>query len=616
MTDTRTEIHAPLLVDPSTKQNVTDLLLDRVTRSPGHVAFKVALRDSTAGALADVTTAEFHRTVTSVAKGLIRKGVRPGDAIAIQGPTSYEWAVADMASFWVGAVVVPIFDTASPDQVDFALKDAGVKWGFATTAKQRAGIQDSLVKPSSSSAEVVWSLSLDDSGMLGLAESGLGISDETLEERRVSAALDDVATIVYTSGTEGRPKGVVITHRNLVGQVLNIAAGYREVFSVDGSTLIFLPLAHVLARGLQLICLSEGMAISYESDPSKAVAALAQIRPSFLVVVPRVLQKVRERVAATAAQKRIGWLWKNAETTAVSFGLHLERVQDAPHTKPPLQLRAAHTFFDLLFYRKVRKLFGNKLEFVLSGAAPLEKELGLLFRGMGIDVYEGYGLTETTAPVTGNRVGNNFSGTVGPPQPGHSIRISNEGEVLARGIGVTPGYWNAPSTDNSFVDGYFKTGDLGRLDSQGRLTITGRIKEAIVTAGGKTISPQAWEQQVESDPLIAHAIMVGEAKPFPGAFVFLESSELSRVGLELEASEQGFTPVEEPKILARVIRALQTANQQVSKPEQVKRFAVFVTRFQPGSEFMTPTMKLRRSNVLGKMTRQFEELYVSGRALQ
>ncbi len=610
MTEHLGEASTPARIEPDPRHTVTDLLLTRVAQAPAHPAFRVRTGYGPTGeTVTDVSTEDYRALVVAVAKGLLAAGVRAGDTIGIQGPTGYPWAVADLACLWVGAVVVPIFDSAADDQVGYVVQNARMAWAFAGTAGQRATLQAAL--GGSPRAGAVWALDFTPAGMGGLIDAGRGVSDALLDERRAVIDPDAPATLVYTSGTEGHPKGVVITHRNLVGQVLNIGAEYDDVVHPGGRTLIFLPLAHVLARGLQLICLAGGMTISYEADPTRAVTALATVHPTFLVVVPRVLQKIRERIRATATSKRLGWLWRQAERTAIAYG----RVLQEPGETPGLALRLRRGLYDRLFFARVRALLGGDLDYILCGAAPLGEDLGLLFRGMGVEIVEGYGLTETTAPLTGNRPGDNRCGTVGRPEPGHTVRISAEGEVLARGVGVSPGYWDAADNEGTFVDGFLRTGDLGSLDADGRLTITGRLKEVIVTAGGKTISPQGWQRDVEAEPLVGHAVVVGEGRPHAAALIFLDRDELDRQGLGEQFVPGLLWPITEPRILTQLVPVLERANARVSGPEQVKRYAVYSADLAPGGELVTSTMKLRRAKLLAQMGPAIDDLYARGREL-
>ncbi|WP_206680426.1 AMP-binding protein [Flaviflexus huanghaiensis] len=601
--DTIQEASTPLLRELGHRRRITDLLVDRAAEAPDHIAFRLRGPDG----LTPVTTRQFEMSVKQLAKGLIAQGVQNGDVVAIHGSTGYEWALADFAATWIGAVVVPIFDSASPNQVEHIMVDAEVQWAFADTEENRQTIADAIGKP----FHETWHM--DEACFRALVEDGIHVTDEELERRRAVPGPDDVATLVYTSGTEGLPKGVVLTHRNLVGQILNVGADYAEIVHDQGSTLIFLPLAHVLARALQLICIAQGMTISYESDPKNAIGALTDVEPTFLVVVPRVLEKITERLGAAADEKKMGWLWRDAEKIGIAWGKHLEDLQAHPQRQPGRALALKHSLYDRLFYRKVRGLLGGRIDYLLSGAAPLSENINLLFRGMGLEVIEGYGLTETTAPLAGNRPGNSYAGTVGPPSPGHTVRISPEGEVLGRGIGVSPGYHRPEHNNDAFVDGFLRTGDLGRLDADGRLTITGRIRDTVVTAGGKTIAPLGWQNTVAENPLVAHAVVVGDSRPYPAALILLDPDEAAYRDI-LPPSGEAIV-VDEEDLIARILPSIRHANLGVSGPERVKRFAVIAVDQSPGSDLVTPTMKLRRLSLIERLAHIVDDLYENGRSV-
>lgn len=598
-----TEYTEPLLVGVENRRNTTDLLFDRLKSSPDHPAFNVP----TDSGWRDVSTREYAEDVTSLAKGLMAAGLEPGDSLALMAATSYQWAVIDLAGMTAGAVVVPIFDSASTKQVHDALIDANVKFAFAETAEQFEQMTKTVEEEAL--PVKVWRMVEAPDGFASLRELGKTITDEQLEKRRLTATMDDIATIVYSSGTEGASKGALITHGNLVGKVLNVEAGYSEVVYEAGSTLIFLPLAHVLARGLQLVCLAAGMTISHEAVPKKAIAALSEVKPTFLVVVPRVLQKVQENAALLAKEKHIGWMWTQAEKTAVEWGELMELQQKDPDLKPSLSLKLRHAFYEKLFFKRIRTLFGGQIDYVLSGAAPLARELGLQFRGMGIEVIEGYGLTETTAPLTGNRPGDNYSGTVGRPQAGNTVRISETGEILGKGIGVFSGYTDPEKDKEAFEDGFFRTGDLGFIDDGGHVTITGRVKDIIVTSGGKTISPQAWEQAVEDNPLVAHAVVVGDERPYPTALLVLDPEKLEEIGFKWTEKAESLTSIEDKGLEDQIRGSIDYANTLVSKPEKVQRFRLVAGDLEPGTALATPTMKLRRREFLSQAGPLIEKIY-------
>lgn len=587
-------------------RNVTDLLVARESAAPDHVAFEV----EDAGTWRPVTTRAFADEVRALAKGFIARGVQVGDPIAIMAPTRYEWAVADLAAWFAGAVVVPIYETSSPSQVDAIVADAGVRLAIGGTAEHAALLQDAFAH-AAGDALGVWTMDAAASGSLAdLVAQGAEVSDDELEARRASATQDDPATIVYTSGTTGEPKGVVLTHRNFLGQVLNIAAAYRDIVREDGNTVIFLPLAHVLARGLQLICLASGMRIAHLADPSTVVATLDILRPTFLVVVPRVLQKIQAAAAEKAADKGLTRVWEHAVSTAIAWGRRAERIERDGRAPKDLGLALRHRFFDALFYRRLRAVMGGRVGYILSGGAALDADVSLFFRGMGVPVIEGYGLTETTAPLTGNLPGRITSGTVGPPLPGLTVRIGEGGEVLARGVGVFRGYRDPAHDAAAFVDGFFRTGDLGRLDDRGNLILEGRVKDVIVTSNGKTIVPTRWESAVEADPLVSHAVMVGEGKPYLSALLVLDPEQAASVSGAGWSSAGGtdIHEVDDPALREHLQRTVDAANALVARSEQVRRFTVILADLEDRG-LVTPTMKLKRSVVLDRASDAVAALY-------
>lgn len=604
-------------------RNATDLLAHRVRQAPDHVAFEV--RDPDAPVTApwrQVTTAAFEAEVRALAKGFVAAGVLPGESIAVMAPTRYEWALADLAAWYAGAVVVPIYETSAQPQVAAILADADVRLAVAGGATHAALLRTGF-EAAGLDALGVWLMDATPGADLAdLVTRGAGVADEEVERRRLLAGPDAVATIVYTSGTTAAPKGALITHGNFVGKVTSVATAYTEVVREDGNTIIFLPLAHVLARGLQLICLARGMRIAHLADPREVVPTLATLRPTFLVVVPRVLQKIQSAAAAAAAKKRLGPVWAAAQRTAVAWGRHLEALDADPSARAGLGLRLRRAAFDRLFYARLRALMGGRIDFLLSGAAALDPELSLFFRGLGVPVIEGYGLTETTAPLTGNLPRAIASGTVGVPLPGTEVRISAEGEVLARGVGVFVGYRNPADDAAAFVDGWFRTGDLGSLDAAGRLTLRGRLKDVIVTSGGKTVSPAVWESHVEADPLVAHAVMVGEGKPYLGGLVLLDPESVAEWaaregigdlrGLHLPEAG-GVARVDDSRLVAAVGKAIAAANAQLARSEQVRRFALLVADLSEAGGIVTPTMKLKRAALTDRVRHVVESLYTPAR---
>ncbi|CAN7247139.1 AMP-dependent synthetase/ligase [Arthrobacter sp. LjRoot14] len=618
------ESTTPLLVEPSVHRNATELLMHRFRTAPDHVAFEVrAANAAITEPWRRVTTRQFVDEVRALAKGLIAVGLQPGESLAIMSPTRYEWALADMAAWFAGAVVVPIYETSAAPQVAAILVDADVRLAIAGTAGHAALLERGFEQAGMPGLGV-WTMDASPGADLAeLVVRGAGISDAAVEERRLLSDLDSVATIVYTSGTTAAPKGALITHGNFVGQVLNVGAAYTEVVREGGNTIIFLPMAHVLARGLQLICLANGMRIAHLSDPRDVVPALGVLRPTFLVVVPRVLQKIRASAADAAAKKHLGRVWASAQRTAVEWGRFAEARDADPAVKAAPGLRLRHALYDLLFYARLRKLMGGRLGYLLSGAAALDAELSLFFRGLSLPVIEGYGLTETTAPLTGNMPGAITSGSVGVPMPGTTVRISDQGEVLARGVGVFAGYRKPSDNTEAFADGFFRTGDLGMIDGTGRLTLTGRLKDVIVTAGGKTISPAIWEGYVEGDPLVAHAVMVGEGKPYLGGLVLLDPDSVAawaaREGITELAGlripdDGGAVRIDDARLLAMIGNAVSAANAKIAQSEQVRRFVLLLTDLSEANGIVTPTMKLKRAAFNERTRHIVETLYAQPRS--
>lgn len=584
-------------------RNVTDLLVQRAEKAPHHAAFDVATGD---GSWRQVSTVRFLAEVRRLAKGFIAAGVAPGDALAIMASTRYEWAVTDLAAWFAGAVVVPVYETSSPVQVAGIVADAGVVLGVGGTEAQTRRLADAFAE---TGAGRLGAYAMDPADRVAggirtlddLRSRADDVTDADLERHRTAADLDAPATIVYTSGTTGEPKGAVLTHRNFLGQVLNIAAAYGEVVHEQGNTIIFLPLAHVLARGLQLICLANGMRIAHLSDPSTVVETLSVLRPTFLVVVPRVLERIQAAAAQKADAAHLGRVWRAAVATAVSGGRAAEQRTDG---RAPASVR--QRLFETLFFRRLRAVMGGRVDYILSGGARLDPEVSLFFRGIGVPVIEGYGLTETTAPLTGNLPGDIRAGTVGRPLPGSTVRIGDDGEILAKGIGVFRGYRDPAHDADAFVDGFFRTGDLGRFDAEGRLIIDGRVKDVIVTSTGKTVVPAPWEFAVEADPLVSHAVMVGEGRSYLTALIVLDPDEAARQGDAPAAGQLREIPDE--GLRARIQRSIDAANALVSRSEQVRRFTVIAADLAD-TTIITPTLKIKRRVLLERGSDVVAALY-------
>ncbi|QCU78636.1 long-chain fatty acid--CoA ligase [Citricoccus sp. SGAir0253] len=586
--------------------NATDHVLAVAAAHPHAPAY--AVRNG-AGGWIDVSYAAFLEQVRAAAKGLIARGVRPRSMVAIMAPTSYEWAVIDQAIWFAGATSVPVYETSSPLQVRHILEDSGARLVFTaaerhSTAVERAAGQGGLevdVRP------------LDAAGLAALAEDGRGVSDAALEAARSTATLADVASLVYTSGTTGKPKGTRITHGNFAVGAVNILPFAQDIVGHgEQRTLMFLPLAHVLAHAVQYICLLGRIQVAHAADLKTLTADLASFHPTWLLAVPRVFEKLDAGAAAAAREAGTGRLFGAARATAIAYSEALDARERGEGTGPGPALRARHALFDRLVYPRIRAILGGSARYTVSGASALNPELAHFFRGAGLGMQEGYGLTETTAPATLNIPGLTRVGSVGLPVPGTTVRIAADQEILVRGPIVFDGYHGLPEeTAAAFDDeGFFRTGDIGRLDADGFLYVTGRKKEIIVTAGGKNVYPTPLEEAIRSSGIVAQVVVVGDGRPFVGALVTLD-----REGLAQWARAQG-RPVPDlaaastdPDVRAEVQRVVDTANEHVSRAESVRKFVILDAELSEESGHLTPSLKLQRKVVMADYAAAVEELY-------
>lgn len=608
----------PALIHPDPSDTAPDLLAARIASTPQAIAFTVLAEGADpadpAGSWRPVTYGEFDRQATAVAKGLIACGLDVGGRVAIMSATRYEWAVVEMAAWYAGGVVVPVYDTASTHQAEAVVADAAVSLAVGGTTEQAALLTRALAAAlpggpaSATSAARRRTHCLDeDPGLDALVALGVQVGDDEVAARRASRTGADLATIVYTSGTTARPKGARISHTNLVGQVRNVAAAYTQVVRDGGSTIIFLPLAHVLARGLQLVCLANGMRVAHLSHPTDVPPAMGALHPTFLVVVPRVLDRIRQAMTAQARKHHLGALWSWAQTVAITRAQHMEA-----GTRPGMRLRLAHALIDRTVGARLRALLGGRTDFLLCGAAALPTDLGRLFRGLGVPVIEGYGLTETTAPLTGTRPDDLLAGCVGTPIPGTSLRIADDGEVQARGLGVIDGYLHEEDTRQAFTeDGWLRTGDFGRLDERGRLWLEGRTRDALTTAGGKTVRPAVWEERVERTDGVAHPVLVGEGRPYLAALVLVDDDGACARSPAGAGRGAGLRRVRDTAVEEEAQRAVAAANALVSRAEQAKRVAVVAADLSAGGPFVTPTLKLRREALIDAAQEVIEDLYAA-----
>jgi long-chain acyl-CoA synthetase len=604
------EASAELLTALPPSSNVTDLLESRAAETPDTALF--SLRTETGWE--DVSAAQFRSEVQALAKGLIASGLDVGDRVAIVSASSYEWALTDFAVWYAGGVPVPIYETSSPAQIAFILADSGAKRVFVENSHLELAVQDAITSlPELAQTWLPVTLMADDgpgSTLRSLTGPGLGVSDGELELHRAAATLDSLATLVYTSGTTSRPKGCEITHANLALLAENLRAHLPEVVGPGSRTLMFLPLAHVLARAVQVTCVAAGVTVGH-SRQSTLLADLATFRPTFLLAVPRVFEKVYASARERAEGVR-GSLFVRAAATAREYSRALDDEAAGRGEGPNRRLRIRHAVFDRLVYSRLRAAFGGSVSTIVSGGSALSPTLAHFFRGAGLTVLEGYGLTETTAPCTVNTPSATRIGTVGRPVPGTSIRIAENGEVLVKGIGVIRGYTAADSAAAAGAfrpDGYFATGDLGSLDPDGFLTLTGRLKDILVTAGGKNVVPGPLEESLEESELIAHAVVVGEGRPFIGAVVALDGERLAswarRRGRVLGVAEAA----SDPEVIAELQRAVDAANAAVSRAESIRRIVILPRELTLEDGDLTPSLKLRRQYLLDSVPEALEELY-------
>ena len=606
------EYSIPALVDVPDAASLADVVFTRGASDPHAVVIRRLDAGGPAGpgragaggpnVWRDVTAGQFRDEVTALAKGLVAAGVQPGDRVALMSRTRYEWTLVDYAIWAAGAVTVPIYETSSAEQIEWILSDSGAIAAFAETPALAEAIRGAGV----AAVGHVWVIDGPDGALAG--PDGASVTDEQLEERRAARHAADLATIIYTSGTTGRPKGCEITHGNLLSDVKNAVAGsLEEVFEIAGSsTLLFLPLAHSFARIIQVGCLESGAVLGHWSDTATVATALPEFRPTFLLAVPRVFEKVYntavQQASASSAKRRI---FDAAAATAIAWS----RTSSGGGT-PGQGLRLRHALFDRLVYAKLRAAVGGKVAYAVSGGAPLGERLGHFFRGAGITILEGYGLTETAAAATVNRPGRNKIGTVGLPLPGVAIKIADDGEILLRGPNVFPGYWHNEAATAEVLDGegWFSTGDIGGLDDEGFLQVTGRKKELIVTAGGKNVAPAVLEDRLRANPLVSQCVVVGDGRPYISCLITLDEE-----GVEFWRKQHGLAAdadvTANPELLADIQAAVDDANKAVSRAESIRRFRILPSDFTEANGYLTPSLKVRRNLVMKDFAADIEALY-------
>jgi long-chain acyl-CoA synthetase len=584
-------------------------------------------RRTSAGDWQDVTAGRFRGEVAALARAIIGAGIEPGDRIALMSRTRYEWTLIDYAIWTAGAVTVPVYETSSAEQVEWMLGDSGARAVFAETNAHCATI-DGVRSRLPGLDRGIWAMGELDA----LVAGGQPVSDDELAQRMARRGSADLATIIYTSGTTGRPKGCGLTHGNLLADVRNAIAGpLRDVFDMAGSsTLLFLPLAHSFARVIQVGCLEAGVVLGHWPDASTLIQGLPEFQPTFLLAVPRVFEKVynsaqqqaaasraRSMIFGAATETAIAWS-KTAGHDAAGRGTAAsgETGNGAPGNGtagPGLRLRLRHALFDRLVYARLRAAVGGKVRYAVSGGAPLGDRLGHFFRGAGLTVLEGYGLTETSAAATVNRPSRNKIGTVGMPLPGVSVRIADDGEIMISGPNVFAGYWQSPDATADVLDsdGWLLTGDLGDLDDEGFLRVTGRKKELIVTAGGKNVAPAVLEDRLRAHPLISQCMVVGDGRRYVACLVTIDTDALG-FWTERHGKPATATPADlagDPALVAEIQAAVDDANKAVSRAESIRRFQILGADFTEQAGYLTPSLKVRRNVVVKDFSADIEALY-------
>lgn len=587
---------------PTLQDNLTDDLFRYADQSPDRAGFSRRVGDH----WAPVTYRETADQVTRLAAGLIASGVQRGDRVVIFSRTGFEWMLCDFAIWTAGGVTVPIYETSSAEQVEWILADSGAVAAFVETEDHAKTVAQLPV--SQSRLSEIWVF--ESGGLEEIVAAGRAVSDEAVMERRGAVTSDLLATIIYTSGTTGRPKGCAITQANLLAEIRNVcrAHGVREqVFNEQTRTLHFLPLAHILARSIQLGAVHNGVHLAHTGDMKTIVPQLVDFKPTSLLSVPRVFERIYNTAKHKASTEGKGRIFDLADTTALAYSESLDT------GGPGLLLRLRHSVFDRLVYSKLRAALGGDVRWSVSGGAPLGARLGHFFRGIGITVLEGYGLTETCAGVTLNLPGEQRVGSVGRPIPGCTIRIADDHEVLIKGGNVFQGYWhNDEATREVFdQDGWFHSGDLGELDDEGYLTITGRKKDILVTSSGKNVAPMVLEDRLRASWLVSQCLVVGDKRPFIGALVTIDAEAFEP--WKLEAGKPATASVadlrQDPDLLAAIQAAVDDANKAVSGAESIKSFRVLATDFTEETGELTPTLKVKRHIVLKTFGDDVEALY-------
>ncbi|EME21691.1 AMP-dependent synthetase/ligase [Rhodococcus triatomae] len=598
------EFSVPLNFTVPEDGSAVDAVYTHAEKNPDLALFKRL----SGGTWTDVSAAEIADTVTAVAKGLIASGVQPGDRVALMSGTRYEWPIVDFAIWSAGGVTVPIYETSSAEQVRWILQDSAAVALIVESAAHSGTVADVTGDFPGLTTVLQIEPGDDERGAIAtLVERGADVPDDEVRSRTAALKAADPATLIYTSGTTGRPKGCMLTHSNLIAESNAIAtSGFGALLQPGRRNLMFLPLAHVLARAVSLAAFNAGTTVGHTSDTKNIVATFGEFKPDFILSVPRVFEKVYNTARQKAHSEGKGKIFDAAAEVAVQWS----QAQDTGGAGFVLNLK--HTVFDKLVYGKLKAALGGQCQLAISGGAPLGARLGHFFRGLGVTIYEGYGLTETTAAITVNSPGNQKIGTVGKPLAGNSVRIAEDGEILLQGPVVFTGYWkNDAATKDAIEDGWFHTGDLGSLDTEGYLSITGRKKEIIVTAGGKNVAPAVLEDNLRAHPLISQALVVGDQKPFIAALVTIDPEAwpgwLERNGKATDATIESL--LADVDLISEIDEAIAEANKLVSAAESIKKYRILPLDFTEETGELTPTLKLKRNIIVQNHGAAIEAIY-------
>ncbi|WP_030667295.1 long-chain fatty acid--CoA ligase [Streptomyces rimosus] len=614
------EVSVPPLASPVRTGSLGDIPFDNAAQAPDDVVLaRKKAGQGAGGAWRDVSAAEFAAEVLAVAKGLIAHGLRPGDRLAVMARTTYEWTLVDFAAWAAGLVTVPVYPTSSAHQTHWILRDSGAAACVVESVEQTRLI--SSVRSGLPDLEHLWQF--DTGAIAQIVAAGRRLPNVLVTERRAATGPGDIATLVYTSGTTGRPKGCVLTHGNFFAEVDNatelLHPVFKSVSSEPASTLLFLPLSHVFGRMVAVGCLRARVRLGHAPSirTEDLIADLATFRPTFLLAIPYVLEKVYNTGRATAEKMGRAASFDRAARIARRYGEAVEAREHGTGSGPGAALKAARRLYDPLVYRRIRAALGGKVRYAICGGSPLGHRLAAFYAGAGIEIFEGYGLTETTAAATLTPPLKPRIGTVGRPLPGTAVRIADDGEVLLRGGQVFAGYWDAatggPLLPDNGNGGWLATGDLGALDADGYLTITGRKKELIVTSGGKNVAPAPLEDRLRAHPLVGQCMVVGDDRPYVTALITLEADGLAHWRLMKKKQQVPMAElVTDDVLLADIQDAVDDANKLVSRAESIRRFTVLPVDFTEEGGHLTPSLKLRRAAIARDFAKEIEESYIRG----